>query len=119
MMELFDFDTILYPINCVCWENGNFGPQVFETAREKEMGILALKAVASHRVPKEERTYPNMWYKPFEKDEEIEKALQYTLSKDITATVQAGDSLFMKKTLDFIRNNEEIKAPPEDEEVPV
>jgi len=111
MMEMFDFDAILYPINCVCWENGNFGPQVFNTAREKDMGVLAIKAVASNRVSREEKPYPNMWYKPFERDAEIAKALQYTLSKDITATVHAGDSIFMKKTLEFVKKNSRIEKP--------
>jgi predicted aldo/keto reductase-like oxidoreductase len=111
LMELFDFDTILYPLNCVCWYNGDFGPKVFETARKKEMGILALKAVAKTRVPKEEQDYPNMWYKPYEKEDEIEQALRFTLSKDITSTVHGGDSLFMQKTLDFIAKNKSIEAP--------
>ena len=111
MMELFEFDSILYPINCVCWENGNFGPGVYETARKKEMGILALKAVARMRIKKNERLYPNMWYAPFTDDEEVENALKFTLSKDITATVHAGDSFFMQKTLDFVRKHKTIEAP--------
>lgn len=113
MMELFDFDSILYPINCVCWHNGDFGPLVFKTARKKGVAVLALKAVAKTRVPFEERPYPNMWYQPFEDDREIARALKFTLSKDITATVHAGDSLFMKKTLDFVRANKTIDAPDE------
>jgi predicted aldo/keto reductase-like oxidoreductase len=111
MMELYDFDSILYPINCVCWNNGNFGPQVFSTAREKGMGVLALKAVAKTRVAEEKRPYPNMWYLPFGEEDELEKALSFTLSKDITATVHAGDSLFQKITLDFVKNHKSIKAP--------
>jgi len=111
MMELFDFDTILYPINCVCWEKGNFGPRVFKTAKEKEMGILAIKAIASNRIQGKENPYPNMWYKPFEEDAEIEKALKYTLSKEITATVHAGDSIFMGKTLEFVKKHKRIHAP--------
>ncbi|MFC2116261.1 aldo/keto reductase [Bacteroidota bacterium] len=111
MMELFEFDTILYPINCACWKNGDFGPKVYETAKQKDMGILALKAVAKTRVPREERSYPNMWYAPFEEEEEIENALKFTLSKDITATVHAGDSLFMQKTLDFVQKYKTIQAP--------
>lgn len=113
LMEKFDFATILYPINCVCWNTGNFGPAVFETARQKNMGILALKAVAKTRVPKEERPYPNMWYEPFAREDEIDQALRFTLSKDITATVHAGDSLYMKKTLEFIARNKKIKMPDE------
>lgn len=114
-MELFDFDTILYPINCGCWHNGNFGPGVFETARKKDMGILALKAIAKTRIPKDTKApYPNMWYIPYEKEQEIQQALRFTLSKDIAATVHAGDSLFMKKTLQFVHKNSTIKEPDEE-----
>ncbi|MCK4751713.1 MAG: aldo/keto reductase, partial [Bacteroidales bacterium] len=91
MMDLFEFDAILYPINCACWKNGNFGPRVYETAKQKNVGILALKAVARTRVPKNESSYPNMWYAPFGEDEEVENALKFTLSKNITSTVHAGD----------------------------
>jgi aryl-alcohol dehydrogenase-like predicted oxidoreductase len=111
MMDLFDFDSILYPINCVCWKNGNFGPRVFETARGKGMGVLALKAVAKTRVEEEEQPYPNMWYLPFVEQEEIDNALRFTLSKDLTATVHAGDSLYQKITLDFVKAHKSIDPP--------
>ena len=114
-MDLFDFDSILYPINCVCWYNGNFGPKVLETARKKDMGIMAIKAIAKNRISGDDNPYPNLWYVPFEEDKLIEKSLQFTLSKDITGTVHAGDSIFMKKTLQFIEGSEEYSAPDEDE----
>jgi hypothetical protein len=41
MMELFEFETILYPINCACLKNANFGPMVYETAKKQDMGVLA------------------------------------------------------------------------------
>ncbi len=112
-MELFDFDTILYPINCVCWHNGNFGPAVYETAKSKGMGILALKAVAKTRLNGNERFYPNMWYEPYLEEGTIANSLRFTLSKDIAATVHAGDSVYMKKTLQFVHDTPEITAPPE------
>jgi predicted aldo/keto reductase-like oxidoreductase len=111
-MDMFDFDTILYPVNCVCWLNGNFGPSVLETARKKNMGVLAIKAIARERIGDAPAPYPNMWYKPFEKDEDIINALRFTFSKDITATVHAGDIKFMQKTLDMVRSAVEI-LPPE------
>ena len=115
-MELFEFDAILYPINCVCWHNGNFGPKVFETARDKNMGVLAIKAVAKTHVSEEDAPYPNMWYRPFEKDEDIATALRFTLSKDLTATVHAGDVKFLKKTLDIVSMVEKFD-PPDDSEI--
>lgn len=111
MMEMFEFDTILYPINCACWKNGNFGPGVYETAKKQDMGVLAIKAIAKQRAKKEDQLYPNMFYNPYSEDEEIDNALKFTLSKDLTATVHAGDSLFMKKTLDFVRRHKTIEAP--------
>lgn len=111
-MSMFDFDTILYPVNCVCWLNGNFGPSVLKTAREKNLGVLAIKAIAREPRGNDPAPYPNMWYKPFEKDEDIINALRFTLSKDITATVHAGDIKFMQKTLDMVRSAVEI-LPPE------
>ena len=46
LIEGFPFDTILFPINFATWHAGNFGPQVLEAASKKQMGILALKAMA-------------------------------------------------------------------------
>jgi len=114
-MDMFDFDTILYPINCVCWYNGNFGPKVLETARKKDMGVMAIKAIAKNRISGDEKSYPNLWYHPYEEDELIEKSLQFTLSQDITGTVHAGDSIFMKKTLQVIEGNKDFTAPDKDE----
>lgn len=113
MMGMFEFDTILYPINCACWMNGNFGPGVYETAKKQDMGVLAIKAIAKQRAKKEDQLYPNMFYNPFSEDEEIDNALKFTLSKDLTATVHAGDSIFMKKTLDFVSRHKTIEPPDE------
>ncbi len=54
-----------------------------------------------------------MFYNPFSEDDEIDNALKFTLSKNLTATVHAGDSVFMKKTLDFVRRHKVIE-PPDD-----
>ena len=51
LMDRFEFDTILFPINFATWYAGNFGPQVLAKAQEKKMGILALKAMANRPWP--------------------------------------------------------------------
>ena len=76
---------------------------------------MAIKAIAKTRISGDEKPYPNLWYHPYEEDELIEKSLQFTLSKDITGTVHAGDSIFMKKTLQFIEGKKEFSAPDKDE----
>lgn len=104
-MELFDFDTILFPLNFVCWHTGNFGPQVFEKAKQRNMGILALKSMALTKLKKgEEKVYPNCWYRPVMDDKTLDMAFRYTLSMDITAAVSPGESTLFWKGVDIAKN---------------
>jgi len=97
-IELFDFDTVLFPLNFVCWHSGNFGPKVFEKAKQRNMGILALKSMALTKLKEsEKKIFPNCWYRPIMDDETLNMAFRYTLSLDITAAVSPGESqLFWK-----------------------
>ena len=45
-MELFDFDSILYPINLTCHYKSKFDQEPLRVAHAKGMGIFALKAMA-------------------------------------------------------------------------
>jgi predicted aldo/keto reductase-like oxidoreductase len=104
-MELYDFDTILFPLNFVCWNAGNFGPQVFEKAKQKNMGILALKSMALTKLKKgEEKVFPNCWYRPVMDDETLNLAFRYTLSLDITAAVSPGESRLFWKGVDMAKS---------------
>ena len=88
MMERFEFDTILFPFNWVCWHQGKFGPRVLEKAKEKGLGILALKSLAKRKWEEgEERKWDKTWYSPVDTFEEAQLALRFTLSRPITAAV--------------------------------
>lgn len=105
-MELFDFDTILFPVNFVCWQNGHFGPSVIEKASEKNMGILALKALALSKIPEgEDKPYEKMWYNPIEDDDIANYSLRFTLSKHATAAIPPGDWRFWKKAYNIAKRN--------------
>jgi len=102
LMDQFDFDTILFPVNWTCYFNANFGPQVIKKAEEKNMGRLALKAMARTRWKKDEkRDYPKCWYKPVTNPEETALALRFTLSESITAAIPPGDVRLFRKALDI------------------
>jgi len=91
LMERFDFDTILFPFNFAAWYNGNFGPQVLEEAKKREMGILALKAMAWRRWEEgEERNIDKTWYKPLTEKEQARAGLRFTLSHPVTAAIPPG-----------------------------
>lgn len=103
MMDRFDFDTILFPVNFATWHAGNFGPQVLARAQEKKMGILALKAMARGPWPKgaDRSVYPKCWYEPLIAPDDILMGLRFTLSHPVTAAVPPGDQNLFKKALEL------------------
>jgi len=106
LMNRFDFDTILFPFNYATWHAGNFGPQVMERAKEKGMGILALKAMAKQPwMEGAERSIAKTWYEPFTNPKDANKGLRFTLSHPVTAAIPPGDeklfSLALRLALDF------------------
>jgi predicted aldo/keto reductase-like oxidoreductase len=92
LLDRFDFDSILFPINFATWHAGHFGPQVLARAREKKMGILALKAMAKRPWPKDAaKTYSKCWYEPLSEPSEAMMGLRFTLSHPVTAAIPPGD----------------------------
>ncbi|MGQ9620355.1 MAG: aldo/keto reductase [Bacteroidales bacterium] len=101
MMDRFDFDTILFPVNFASWHAGNFGPQVLARAREKKMGILALKAMAKGPWPQgaDRSKYPKCWYEPLTDAGDILTGFRFTLSHPVTAAVTSGDEKLFRIAL--------------------
>ncbi len=91
LMDEFDFDTILFPVNFATWHSGNFGPQVLERARQKGMGILALKAMAKRPYPEGAKRVPKCWYEPLTEPEDAKMGLRFTLSHPVTAANPPGN----------------------------
>jgi aryl-alcohol dehydrogenase-like predicted oxidoreductase len=116
-MDRYEFDTILFPINFVLFSQANFGPQVLEKARQKGMGILALKAMAKTTWPKamkeSKRPNPKCWYQPADLPEEASLGLRWALSKPITAAVPPGDEKYFRVAMDVGQKFEPLK--PEEE----
>ncbi len=91
LIDAFDFDTILFPINWVCWLKAGFGPRVIEAASAKDMGILALKTLAKRRWEEgEQRRWSKTWYSPVDTFEEARDAFRFTFSRPVTAGPSPG-----------------------------
>jgi aryl-alcohol dehydrogenase-like predicted oxidoreductase len=95
-LQRFDFDTVMFPLNRVhaahFTEWNDYRP-LLKTARQKDVGVMAIKSVARGTWAdsgRPSRPY-NTWYEPFDDPKEIEKSLRYTLSQDITAAVLPGE----------------------------
>jgi predicted aldo/keto reductase-like oxidoreductase len=114
-MKQHDFDTILFPVNFVCFLEGNFGPQMIALAKDKKMGILALKSLARQPWPaKAKRSdWPKCWYQPILDPEEAAFSFRFTLSQPVTAAVPPGDKRLFKKALELAHGFEPLR--PEEE----
>jgi aryl-alcohol dehydrogenase-like predicted oxidoreductase len=67
LLDQFQFESILFPFNWVCWLQGNFGPRALEKAKETGTAMLALKSLAKRRWLEGEREgsqWPKCWYAP-------------------------------------------------------
>lgn len=100
MMDRFAFDSVLFPINFVCYAKGNFGPRVVQRAREKGAARLALKAFAHTAWPKGAvHIYPKCWYKPIDDEKLALQSLRFTLSEDVTAAISPGDERLFRMAM--------------------
>ncbi|MCC6728330.1 MAG: aldo/keto reductase [Chthonomonadales bacterium] len=110
-MDGFAFDTILFPVNWVCWYKGDFGPQVLREARSRDMGCLALKAMArSPWAPGEQHGYPKCWYRPEDDPARAALALRFTLSQPVVAALPPGDSRLFELALTVAERYKPITA---------
>lgn len=116
LLEAFDFDSILFPVNLFCWRDGDFGPRAVEKAGETHTTVLALKSAAKRPVDREEKKkWPKCWYVPFDTTEEIRAALSFTLSKLITAAVCPSHEELLWNMCDALESLDE--RPVEDSEI--
>ena len=114
LMERYDFDSILFPINWVNIFNANFAPKVLQMARSKGMGILALKAMAkTDWAEGAVKKYSKAWYEPIEDEKLAKLAYRYTLSQGVTAAIPPGYIEFFRWAVEAAKD---FKAITPDEE---
>lgn len=101
MMDRFDFDTIMFPVNFASWYAGNFGPQILARAHDNNMGIIALKPMVRGPWQKDadRSRFPRCWYEPLAEPEDARMGLRFTLSHPVTSVMPPGDSELIKLAL--------------------
>ena len=102
MMDRFSFDSVLFPVNLTCYEQGHFGPAVMARAREMGVARLALKMLAHGPWPAGVgKNYPKAWYQPIDDRALARDAVRFTLSEDVTAAIPPGDIRLFRLALDL------------------
>ena len=102
LMDRFQLDSVLFPVNYVLFSQGNFGPQILEHARRKGLARMSLKSLSQTSWGKNEvRAYKKCWYKPIDDRSLAGKSLRFTLSQDITAAIPPGEAKLFRMALDI------------------
>jgi diketogulonate reductase-like aldo/keto reductase len=103
-MELFDFDSVLFPFNAVCMENGNFGAEVLQRAAERNVACLALKATAWQPWPEGAQHFaPSCWYQPADDPRLVQLLVSYTLDLPVVALLPPGDERLFRLAVQAAR----------------
>lgn len=92
-LELFGFDTVLFPMNWALGVNTGWGDRISAYAAEHGTGLLAMKTLAHRQWRKEdERLHPKGWYKPVYENEKLGvAAMKYGLYKGAATLVSPGN----------------------------
>src|SRR3954453_11903067 len=115
-LDRYDFDTILFPVNWVLFTQAGFGPKILKRALQKQMGILALKAMAKTVWPadqKQNHPEPKCWYQPSRYPDEASLGLRWTLSHPITAAIPPGDEKYFRLAMDVAQNYKPLEPHEE------
>ena len=111
LIENYDFDSVLLPVNWNLMLKQDFGKDTIDKITKKGISVLALKVMA-HRLwkNKEERenSYKNCWYKPLDNQKEINLAVNFALSQNITSFLPPGDHKLFYKGLEAVENYKKI-----------
>jgi aryl-alcohol dehydrogenase-like predicted oxidoreductase len=101
-LKSFDFDTVLLPVNYVLHahpEPENDYEPVLALAKERNLGVIAMKSVAKTSWQTEERPYKT-WYQPFDTQREVDEAVWFTLSQAVTTAPSSSDTRIAKMQID-------------------
>jgi len=96
-LELYDFDTVLFPFNWHMHMAHGMGGALCRAAKEKGIGLLCMKSMIERSWTDEERRvskYPKSWCKPLDVDEEpamLLAAMKYALSLGVDTIIPPGN----------------------------
>ncbi|MGE5226364.1 MAG: aldo/keto reductase [Planctomycetaceae bacterium] len=101
-LRRFDFDSVLFPLNFVQCAQPAYRRDteaLIAECRRRDVGTMVIKSVT--RSPwgghPETRT---TWYRPFEEPTDIQRAVDFVLSYDVTGVCTAGDTSLLPLVLD-------------------
>jgi len=112
-LRRFDFDSILFPLNFVQMANPEYRKyteELIATCKAKDVGTMVIKTIT--KGPWGERPHTaTTWYEPFDKMDEIQNAVNFALSYEVTGLCTAGDTRILPMVLKACENFTQLSKP--------
>ena len=105
-LRRFDFDSVLFPLNFVQMRDPEFrknAEELIETCKSKDIGTMIIKTITKGPWGEKQKT-ATTWYEPFDKSDEIQRAVNFALSYDVTGLCTAGDTRILPLVLKACEN---------------
>lgn len=105
-MNRFDFDSIMFPFNFASIYKGNFGQEIYDLAKKKNVTRIGIKSLCRQEWPQDANRgqFRHLWYQPLFDRQEAELALRWTFSHDITTTIPPGDQAVSNLAMELAMN---------------
>ena len=116
-LKRFDFDSILFPLNFVQMANPEFrkyAEELIATCKAKDVGTMVIKTITKGPWGEREHT-ATTWYEPFDQSSEIQNAVNFALSHDVTGLCTAGDTRILPLVLKACENFTQLDKSKLDE----
>ena len=101
-LRRFEFDSVLFPVNFVLYADDDYrrsAEGLLRMCSARNVGTMAIKAVAKGVWQDPDQAAYNTWYKPFEDRERIQQAVDFALSQDVTGLCTVGDPALLPRFL--------------------
>ena len=101
-LRRFDFDSVLFPLNFVLYADPTYranAEALISECRTRDIGTMAIKANCKRPWGERAKTF-NTWYEPFDEPAQIQQAINFALSQDVTGLCTSGDFRILPLFLD-------------------
>jgi aryl-alcohol dehydrogenase-like predicted oxidoreductase len=101
-LRQFDYDSVLFPINARLFADVDYrrsADALLRECRTRDVGVMAIKAITKAPWGDRPRTHTT-WYEPFTEAAQIQRAVDFALSQDITGLCTVGDVTVLPLFLD-------------------
>lgn len=113
-LRRFDFDSVLFPLNFAQMANPEYrknAEELIAVCKAKDVGTMVIKSITKGPWG-EKRHTATTWYEPFEQMDEIQRAVNFALSFQVTGLCTAGDTRILSLVLQACENFRQL--PPTD-----